>query len=400
MPLDGSVKLTDGRNVAADLIISGGGVAVKYNVYLSENAVKLQFPSTDRGRGELAARLLKLAGIDVEVKKEDNRDKWYVVASTNKLAAKCEEFRKAIAEIVKKAVENGWVDAGRAERWLEKLESGVTLKKGWPMYNVRLTSSGALEIRFSSPNPDSIQREAQRLRDMGLEEGQHFTVKMPKGGKKGYVYILKKGLAYAAWLSEYGFGRQRELAAEFVNYILQRAEEEGEEVYEKVKKIVEEGKARGSLTLKGFEKRVEVDGREHVVKVIDGDAELEESQGGKPLLRIRITAEVDGVRSEYTITYGRFGAINKAMGRGTSRADAPGGREADAERFAAVIKALTGKEPRILKRSDGTIEVVCGRAHLESFKRYAELADAIAKWLEKTGGDPRHGPASSRFYKC
>ncbi|AKT35642.1 hypothetical protein PYWP30_02026 [Pyrobaculum sp. WP30] len=67
MSLDGSVKLTDGGNVAADLIISGGGVAVKYNVYLSENAVKLQFRPTDRGRGELAARLLKVTGINAEV---------------------------------------------------------------------------------------------------------------------------------------------------------------------------------------------------------------------------------------------------------------------------------------------------------------------------------------------
>jgi hypothetical protein len=49
---------------------------------------------------------------------------------------------------------------------------------------------------------------------------------------------------------------------------------------------VEEGKARGSMTLKGFEKRVGVGGREHLVRVIDGDAELEESQGGKKLLRI------------------------------------------------------------------------------------------------------------------
>jgi hypothetical protein len=44
---------------------------------------------------------------------------------------------------------------------------------------------------------------------------------------------------------------------------------------------VEGGKARGSLTLKGFEKRVEVCDGEHLVRVIDGDAELEESQGGK-----------------------------------------------------------------------------------------------------------------------
>jgi hypothetical protein len=27
---------------------------------------------------------------------------------------------------------------------------------------------------------------------------------------------------------------------------------------------------------------------------------------------------------------------------------------------------------------------VCGREHLDGFKRYAELADAIARWLEET----------------
>jgi len=27
---------------------------------------------------------------------------------------------------------------------------------------------------------------------------------------------------------------------------------------------------------------------------------------------------------------------------------------------------------------------VCGREHLEGFKRFAELADAVEKWLEKT----------------
>jgi hypothetical protein len=48
---------------------------------------------------------------------------------------------------------------------------------------VGLAHSGSLEVRFSSPNPDSIQREAQRLREIGLEEGRHFTVKMPGGGR-------------------------------------------------------------------------------------------------------------------------------------------------------------------------------------------------------------------------
>jgi phosphatidylserine decarboxylase len=75
------------------------------------------------------------------------------------------------------------------------------------------------------------------------------------------VYVRREGLERAAWLSVYGSGRQRELAAEFVKYILQRAKEKGEEVYEKAKEIIEEGEARGSLTLKGFEKRVEVGAR-------------------------------------------------------------------------------------------------------------------------------------------
>jgi hypothetical protein len=101
------------------------------------------------------------------------------------------------------------------------------------------------------------------------------------------------------------------------------------------------------------------------------------------LLRIRITAEVDGVRSEYTITYGRY-SKNAVMGFAYARADAPGRREADAERLAAVIKAITGKEPWIRRMKDGTIMIVCGRAHLKGFKHYAELTDAVERWLKET----------------
>jgi hypothetical protein len=154
-------------------------------------------------------------------------------------------------------------------------------------------------------------------------------------------------------------------------------------VYRKALEVVEEGRSRGSLKLKDFEKEVEVNGRKYVVKVIDGEA-VEEKHNGKTLLRIRITAEVDGVRSDYTITYGRYGRNNAAVGFATARANAHGGREGDAERYSALIKALTGKEPRIHKRSNGAVEIVCDREHLDGFMRYTELADAIMKWLEKT----------------
>jgi hypothetical protein len=73
-----------------------------------------------------------------------------------------------------------------------------------------------------------------------------------------------------------------------------------------------------------------------------------------------------------------------ARGFAYARAD-PDGREADAERFSALIKALTGKEPWILHMKNDMIMMVCGRAHLDGLKRFAELADAIERWLEKTG---------------
>jgi hypothetical protein len=131
------------------------------------------------------------------------------------------------------------------------------------------------------------------------------------------------------------------------------------------------------------------------VKVIGWGAEIEEGRGDRKLLRIKIKAEVgrvegehtivDHVVREYTITYGRYGKLNAAEGRAYARADAPGGRKADAERYSALIKALTGREPRIIEFSDGEIDVKCGREHLDGFMRYTELANVIEKWLEETG---------------
>ncbi|MFZ8840331.1 MAG: PaRep2b protein, partial [Pyrobaculum sp.] len=377
------LRRTEGGLVAADLTISVGGAAVKYNVYLRDDVIKLQFQSTDRSRVELAVRILRLAGVSAEVQRESGRDVWYVLVYTDKLAAGRKELRDALAKIVETARGNGWVDEKKAELWLEKLESGIALKEGWPKYKMGVVD-GALVVRFGSTSPDSIKREAQRLRDMGLEEGKHFTVKMPEGDHDGYVYIRREGLERAAWLSVYGSGRQQELAAEFVKYILQRAEKEGDDVYEKAKEIVKEGKERGSLTLKGFEKEVKVEGKKHVVKVIDGSAEFDVGRGGRKLLRIRIIAEVGGVRRDYTITYGRYGKINAAIGYATVRAD-PDGRVADAERLSVLVEALTGRRPRVYRMKDGRIRIECYEGHLEGFRRFAELADAIERWLEETG---------------
>jgi len=117
------------------------------------------------------------------------------------------------------------VNAETADRWLEKLERRRTVREGWPKYLVRLIK-GALVVRYMSTSPDGIEREARRLRDMGLVEGRHFAVRAPEeDGKAGFVSIIKEGLECAVRLSIHGSGEQQRLAAEFVEYILERARE-------------------------------------------------------------------------------------------------------------------------------------------------------------------------------
>jgi hypothetical protein len=56
--------------------------------------------------------------------------------------------RKALAEIVREAVEDGWADVGKAERWLDELERGRAAREGWLKHNVELKMA---DITLSSP---------------------------------------------------------------------------------------------------------------------------------------------------------------------------------------------------------------------------------------------------------
>jgi hypothetical protein len=63
--------------------------------------------------------------------------------------------------------------------------------------------------------------------------------------------------------------------------------------------------------------------------------------------------------------------------------DAPGGREEDAKRIIALVKALTGEEPNI-KLDKGKPVIIYTRRHLDGFKKYAEVTDTIREWEWKS----------------
>jgi hypothetical protein len=50
-----------------------------------------------------------------------------------------------------------------------------------------------------------------------------------------------------------------------------------------------------------------------------------------------------------------------------------------------VVEALTGVKPRIRRKKNGQIMIECYEGHLDGFARFAELAEAIVRWLAETG---------------
>jgi hypothetical protein len=349
-----SIRLTDGGNVAADLTISEAGVAVKYTVYLRKY-ILLEFQSTDRSRVELAARLLRLAGVSAEVKrKEDGRGEWRVEATTDMLAAGREELGKALAEIVKTARDNGWVDEKKARRWLEKLEKGVATWEG-KKFSMRVVE-GALEVRFNPTSRESLEEVAREFKAMGLEEGVHFTVRW--GGERGHVYLLAEGVRRLAWVSTYGEEGQRRRAAGFLKFLEEKAKKRGGEVLRKLEALVEEGKGRGALRLVGLERGG--------VKVLDVKTE---EKGDK--LYITLSAEVDGAAGEYKLTFTR-------EKDGTRRLQfyVRGG----AARAVKLIEVLTGEKPQVTEMPDGRTRIRGSERHIDALARYEELRETIERW--------------------
>jgi hypothetical protein len=119
---------------------------------------------------------------------------WCVQAYTDVLAAGHAQ-KSSGRSVVKDATKRGWVSEKRAEKWLKKLEKSRVLREGLPEYEVRQSSGGALTAKFGSTNPGNVMWEVRRLRDIGLEEGRHFSVEMPGEGREGYVYVRGEGLS-------------------------------------------------------------------------------------------------------------------------------------------------------------------------------------------------------------
>ncbi len=113
-----NIRRTKKGHVTADLTISEGGIEIKYNVYIRDRAIELEFQSTNRSRVELAARLLRLVGVDADVKKKGDSDVWYVYVSTDRLAAGRKSSEKPLPKLLgRRSRGAGWMPARSRVGW-------------------------------------------------------------------------------------------------------------------------------------------------------------------------------------------------------------------------------------------------------------------------------------------
>ena len=163
----GDLRLTEKGTPTAHIYISAGGVEITYKLYLY-NEVKLAFKTRDEQKTELGARLLRLVGVKAEAKKHAD-GMWQVHAYTDGLASASEALRKAVMEVVKEALERGFVDKDKAEHWLKKLQKGVETWNDKRFYVG--PKKGGLVVSFESTSPTSINDVVKGFKAIGLEEG-------------------------------------------------------------------------------------------------------------------------------------------------------------------------------------------------------------------------------------
>ena len=340
----------------------------------------LEFRSTDREEVELEMRLLSLAGVEVRVRKEGNRDVWYIQAYTDQLAEGNEELRKGLVKAVEGALRRGLIDDEKAKRWIEKFEKGVSTWRGYK-FKIGL-SGGALQVKFQSTNPENIRKLKQELESLGLREGEHFTFKWSEDEKIGYIYIAREGIIELAYIAKHGTDEAQRLgAASQIEHLRIKAELAGKEVLVKLEELVREGESRRSLHAEGLKTIVEIEWKGRHVEVSVEVKNIKAWEDGDKL-RIVVGAIVGGVEGQWTATFRRT-KKNAIEGYTVARVNAPGGREEDAKRIIALVKALTGEEPNI-KLDKGKPVIIYTRRHLDGFKKYTEVADTIREWEWKS----------------
>ncbi|MCU7787391.1 PaRep2b protein [Pyrobaculum sp. 3827-6] len=382
----------EGKRPRAKLVVRLGGDVAEYTIRLrKDNAVELDFRTTDREETERRAAVLRAVGVKAEVKKiydkSRGRDVWRIQVSTNALAADSvhEAVRKAVAEFLQRCREAGAIEEETYSRLVKKFERGVP-EWGEVRFSIWLRKDGAVEVVYRPRDPQSFNKAVELLRGLGMGdrcEGDwclvHFTAREPGVGEEGFVRITVDGLRYIGWLALHGEGEAKEKAQWLKEALLKEAEARGREVRQRLEEYFREGEQWGSVK-PPVEREVEVEDRKMNVRVEEVEAWREKSEKKEHLV-VKIRAKVVEENSEVAVEkearfYKKSGGV---VGYIIIHDSAEGGREADYMRTAAVLKALGIKEWSVHKKRGRPKRIEFTGGALDAFMRLEPVCAALGQ---------------------
>ena len=222
-----------------------------------------------------------------------------------------------------------------------------TVKKG---------KSQKLLIRYHPKSMESLDRVVKVLKDAGFEEGLHFTIKIPKNGKPGYVHLrIPTGLWRLVELSKAGVN----WAERTLKQLRDIAKERGFELLEEYLKPAMEAE---TIDPKGMS----IEYPEKRIKATVKDIKMEWRRGVWP--KIIVIYEIDGKEKSFNIIWrimknrGIYKQIYANVWLNEERG--------------VVLAALTGDES--LKKKKGTAMLTA--KHLLALVRFKGIGWNLLKW--------------------
>jgi len=273
-----------------------------------------------------------------------------------------------------------WIDEHKAYLFLM-----AAVAAGVVALSVALNLWGLVELEKPAYAASTAPFISAGVREYSREEAFKILREAPdpyekfkdiaKAANVGRVKLAREGIIEFAYIAKHGTDEAQRLgAASLIEHLRIKAELAGKEVLVKLGELVREGESRRSLHAEGLKTIVEIEWKGRHVEVSVEVKNIKAWEDGDKL-RIVVGAIVGGVEGQWTATFRRT-KKNAIEGYTVARVNAPGGREEDAKRIIALVKALTGEEPNI-KLDKGKPVIIYTRRHLNGFKKYAEVADTI-----------------------
>nr|WP_287069399.1 PaRep2b protein [Pyrobaculum sp.] len=330
-----------------------GGVEIaRISLYWMQGKLYAKFKGTREAAERLVSILRDLGGA-AEAKQYGGS--WYVVLTTNAIAAIGHGgWRDAVRGFVEDLHSAGVIDEQRRDALLEKLaaaESKIPLAGVY--FNVNYDKSrGALAAVYKPKSEKRFKKAVELLKRYGLAEGLHFTGGRTPGGRY-YIRLTYDGIREVARRASAG-----DIAAKI---LVERFKKEASALGagEAAERLINSAPGARRLPLM-------VEGGGAVVKALS--AELSEGCRGLDCrLKITVEYEAGGRTNRLSIVY----RWEKSGGGYAARAEV---RLGDSVK-AAVLKALVGEY------AVSAVKAKLFMRHLEKLSEFAELAEAVGKWL-------------------